>query len=524
MSTPLQPALSSIANDAPLAEALLRAEVGTARPLLDTYAAALARAGEAPTPEIPYPDGNVQRALGRRQGLITQALADTTPGRWSIWAAGLYLHGQLAPSSLDPLLLTAAALTVLRKESALWPSLEPLLRSPEDDPRDLPIAQKNALWIGLDAHAAMSGQTLRALPLQLQATPTGMGAWGRKYQLSGNISSLTSPNSDANLLCADTSQGVSCFFVPRWREDGERNNLIMLSQHSTLGNPPVAEIQLQTANGYLLGEEGQGMDIFSPAASVLRLGYTLASCALLRQAMVQALATARTPFDRTTQPLLGSALVDMALESEAALTLTMRLAQAFELCDTSGGGSPPAVERAWKYVMAPAAQFWAGRRAMEITAEVLEWIGGQGLLETPLGQRVTQLFLAAPGHGRGEGTGNTLCLEVLRALDQQKPAANILFDSLEHISNNDPRILAQLYALRSMLAQPPADQQAMGRILVQRLVLTAQACLLRRDAPPAVAQAFITTRLAHTGAGRVLGALDTRKIDVNQLLRRALPP
>lgn len=523
MPTALQPAMSLIANDAPLAEALLRAEVSSSSAVLAAYATALARAGASPTPEAPNPNGDVQRALGRRQGLVTQALTDTTPGRWSLWAAGLYLHGQLAPGSLNPLLLTAAALTVLRKEPALWPGLEALLRSPEDDSRDLPIAQKTALWIGLDARAAMAGQTLHSTPLMLQATPMGMGLWGRQYQLSGNSSGLTSPNNDANLLCAETSQGMSCFFVPRWREDGQRNNLVMQSLRSVIGDQSVAEIQLQTASGYLLGEEGQGADIFSPAASVLRLGHTLASCALLRQSLVQVLTTARNLTDQTTQPLLGSTLVDVALESEAALTLTMRLAQAFELCDNTGGASPPALERAWKHVMAPACQFWTGRRAMEITGETLEWIGGQGILDSPLGQRVTQLFLAAPGHGRGEGTGNNLCLEVLHALDQQKPAANILFDSFEHISNNDPRILAQLYALRAMLAQPQAEQQSMARILVQRLVLTAQACLLRRDAPADVAQAFITTRLSHTGTGRVLGALDTRKMDVDQLLRRALP-
>lgn len=248
------------------------------------------------------------------------------------------------------------------------------------------------------------------------------------------------------------------------------------------------------------------------------LQHTQASTALLRQALVQTLAQARMPPDRSTQPLLGSVLVDMALESEAAQTLSMRLAQAFERCAETGDSAPP-IEHAWKQVMAPAAQFWIGRRAMEITGETMEWAGAQGGLDSEQGQALVRLFLAAPAQGRGEGTGNALCLEVLQALTREEAAAGALFQALEDMAGEEPQILAQLHALRAMLAQPPAEQQALARLLVQRLVLTAQACLLHHDAPPAVAQAFITTRLAQTGAGRVLGALDTRHMDVDQLLR-----
>ncbi|MBS7779858.1 acyl-CoA dehydrogenase family protein [Acidovorax sp. CCYZU-2555] len=523
MSTAPPPAPSSIAHDAPLDEALQRADVGAARAGLDAYALQLMRSEQASDALQNNPAWHAQRALGRRQGLVAQALTQHTPGRWSVWAAGLYLHGQFAPDSLDPLLLTSASLAVLRKEPALWARLGPLLRNLDDDARDLPIARKTALWMGLGANAVQSIQPLYATPTLLQATPVGMGLWGRQYLLSGSSPGLAAPDSDAHLLSAQTPQGQSCFFVPRWREDGERNNLVVRPLHGAFGPQSVAELQLNAASGYLLGEEGQGPVTFRAAVSVLRLGRTLASCALLRQALVQSLTQARGLNDLNDQALLGSVLVDMALESEAALVLAMRLAQAFERCDDAAADSIPPLDRAWKHVMAPAAQFWVGRRAMEVTAETMEWAGAQGALDSPQGQTLARLFLAAPAQGRGEGMGNALCLQVLNALDRQKPAARVLFEAMEEIAGGDARILAQLHALRAMLAQPQAEQQGMARMLVQRLVLTAQACLLHRDAPPAVAQAFITTRLGHSGAGRVLGALDTRQMDLQRLLQRALP-
>ncbi|MET1115433.1 MAG: acyl-CoA dehydrogenase family protein [Comamonas sp.] len=523
MSTALHPAKPSIAHDAPLEEALRRAHLGSAQADLDAYAGQLAEAQPPAAAAQDHPAWQAQRALGRRQGLVSRALTEDTPGRWSVWAAGLYLHSQFAPDSVDPLLLTSASLAVLRKEPALWARLGPPLRNPEDDPRDLPIAQKSALWMGLDASAVQPTQPLRAVSPQLHATPVGMGLWGRQYLLSGSSPGLATPDSDAHLLCAQTAQGPSCFFVPRWREDGQRNALVVESTPGALGNPVAAELQLDAASGYLLGEEGQGQASLRMAQSIVRLGHTLSSCALLRQALVQSLTEARRLTDLPGQPLLGSVLVDMAIESEAALMLTMRLAQAFERCDDSTDDKLPVIDRAFKQVMAPAAQFWIGRRAMEITAETMEWAGSQRALDSAQGRALARLFLAAPAQGRGEGMGNALCLQVLHALDRQRPVTKVLFEALESIASSDARILAHLHALRAMLVQPQAEQQAMARMLVQRLVLTVQACLLHRDAPPAVSQAFITSRLGHSGAGRVLGALDTRQMDVDLLLRRALP-
>ncbi len=523
MSTALHPEPPSIGHDAPLDEALRRADAADARAVLDAYASQLARTQPPADATQDDPAWLAQRALGRRQGLVAQALTQQTPGRWSLWAAGIYLHSQLAPDSVDPLLLTSGALAVLRKEPALWARLGPLLRSPEDDARDLPIAQKSALWMGLDASVVQTSQALQPTFQQLQATPVGMGLWGQQFRLSGRTPGLASADSDAHLLCAQTAQGLSCFFVPRWREDGQRNGVEVHPQHNALGTMAAARLQLDAASGYLLGEEGQGQASLRAAQSIVRLGHTLASCALLRQALVQSLTQARGLTDLANQPLLGSVLVDMALESEAALMLSMRLAQAYERCEDSKEDHLPAVDRALQQVMAPAAQFWIGRRAMEITAETMEWAGSQGALDTPQGRTLARLFLAAPAQGRGDGMGNALCLQALQALDRQRPMARQLFEALETIAGGDARIVAQLHSLRAMLAQPPAEQQAMARMLVHRLVLTVQACLLHRDAPPAVSQAFIQSRLGHGGGGRVLGALDTRQMDVAQLLQRALP-
>ncbi|MEG1456426.1 MAG: acyl-CoA dehydrogenase family protein, partial [Comamonas sp.] len=255
-----------------------------------------------------------------------------------------------------------------------------------------------------------------------QAVPAGQGPWGEEFLLTGHKWFFSAPMCDGHLVLAKTRErGSTCFFVPRWREDGERNSLVVRPLFGAFGPQSVAELQLSAASGYLLGEEGQGALTFRAAVSVLRLGRTLASCALLRQALVQSLTQARGMKNIPAQPLLDSVLVDMALESEAALTLAMRLAQAFERCDDAAADSISPLELAWKHVMAPAAQFWVGRRAMEVTAETMEWAGSQGALDSPQGQTLARLFLAAPAQGRGEGMGNALCLQVLNALDRQKP-------------------------------------------------------------------------------------------------------
>ena len=214
---------------------------------------------------------------------------------------------------------------------------------------------------------------------------------------------------------------------------------------------------------------------------------------------------------------MRAVLADLALESEAATVLAMRLAQAFEH-DLDLGDSP--AERAWKRVMTPAAKFWVCKRGVELTGETMEVLGGNGYVDTSV---VGRLFREAPVNSIWEGSGNVMCLDVLRAFAREPEAVQALLAELAPAAQGEPRIAAALRELHTLFASPPAELEALGRLLVQRLVLVAQACLLRQHAPAAVADAFIATRLGDAGAGRVVGAIDARGMDVGTILARALP-
>ena len=210
---------------------------------------------------------------------------------------------------------------------------------------------------------------------------------------------------------------------------------------------------------------------------------------------------------------MRTVLADLALESEAALSLSMRLADAFERDD-----SPR--ERAWKRIVTPAAKFWVCKRAVELTGEVMEVFGGNGYVDDG---PIARLFREAPVNSIWEGSGNVMCLDVLRAISREPDAAAALFVELADLGAGEPRIRTALDALRAMLAASADTLEASGRVFAQRLAVVAQACLLRRDAPAAVADAFVATRLAAPDWGRIAGGFDPHAIDVAALLQRAYP-
>lgn len=265
----------------------------------------------------------------------------------------------------------------------------------------------------------------------------------------------------------------------------------------------------------MLGDEGRGIPTIIEMATYTRLNCVLGSAAMLRQGVVQAIAYTRQrhAFGRALaeQPLMRTVLADLALESEAALVLAMRIADAFELDD-----SPR--ERAWKRIVTPAAKFWVCKRAVELTGEVMEVFGGNGYVDDG---PIARLFREAPVNSIWEGSGNVMCIDVLRAVSREPDAAAALLAELTELGAGEPRIRAALDVLHAMLATPADALEASARLFAQRLALVAQACLLTRDAPAAVADAFIATRLAAPDWGRVAGGFDPRAMDVAALLERA---
>ncbi len=530
-----------LTSDLALCEALARAGADWASPALGAYAAELGRAdtyalaheANRHPPELRSFDTRGRRidaidfhpawhqllALYRGQGLVSLPFKEQRAGRWSAWAAGFYLHGQVEQGTLCPATMTQAAIPLLQREEALWAQLEGKLYSDAYDARDLPAADKASVWLGMGMTEKQGGSDLRANTTV--ATPVGTGGRGGEYLLRGHKWFFSAPQCDAHLVTARMGADgpFACFYVPRWRPDGSRNAVRVQRLKDKLGNRSnaSAEVEFEDAWGILLGEEGRGIPTIIEMASYTRLNCVVGSSAILRQALVQALAYARRrqAFGKALaeQPLMRAVLADLALESEAALQLAMRLAQACEAEDQ------PA-ERAWRRIMTPAAKFWVCKRAVELTGEAMEVLGGNGYIEDGV---LARLFREAPVNSIWEGSGNVMCLDVLRALQREPDAAQALLDWLQQTSAGEPQMLAALRELQALLATPPNQIEPLARVLAQRLVLLAQACLLRQHAPAATADAFIATRLGAGDPGRVVGAIATRKMDVASILTRAFP-
>ncbi len=469
-----------------------------------------------------HPSWHTLLGLYRQQGLISLPFEDSSAGRWSAWAAGFYLHGQVEQGTLCPATMTTAAIPLLQKEPALWQQLQGKLFSHEYDPRDLPVGDKASMWLGMGMTEKQGGSDVRANTTV--AMPVHAGGRGGEYLLRGHKWFFSAPMCDAHLVVArmGESGGQACFYVPRWRPDGSRNAVRVQRLKDKVGNRSnsSSEVEFEDAWGILMGEEGRGIPTIIEMATYTRLNCVLGSAAILRSATVQALAYARrrSVFGKllAEQPLMRTVLADLALESEAALQIAMRLAQAYE----RGGDEGDPLERAWKRIMTPAAKFWVCKRGVELTGEAMEVLGGNGYVDTGV---MARLFREAPVNSIWEGSGNVMCLDVLRAISREPDGAQLLLQDLIDTAAGEPALLQQAQSLARRLSGPPDQLEAQARRLVQDLVLLAQACLLRRHAPPAMADGFIATRLGAQQGAMVAGAFDPAGLDIAAILQRALP-
>lgn len=454
----------------------------------------------------------------RAQGWVSLPFDNAQPGRWSAWAAGFYLHGQLEQGSLCPATMTTAAIPLLQQEPTLWAQLQAGLFSRDYDAQDAPIAQKKDVWIGMGMTEKQGGSDVRANTTT--ATPIGPAGRGCGYLLRGHKWFYSAPMSDAHLVVARVlpQGGHACFFVPRWLPDGTRNRIRIQRLKDKLGNRSnsSSEVEFQDAWGVLMGEEGRGIPTIIEMATMTRLNCVLGSAAILRTATVQALAYARQrqAFGKplVQQPLMRSVLVDLALESEAAMQLGMRLAQAFE-------NAQQPLDRAWQRLLTPAAKFWVCKRAIACTAEAMEVLGGNGYVESSV---MARLLREAPVNSIWEGSGNVMCLDVMRAIVRAPEALALLVADWQEAANGDALLKRTLQKLLQSLQQDPADVEAQARWWVQQMVLLAQACLLRRHAPTEVADAFVATRLGPQGLGGVVGACVFSPAVADMILQRAL--
>ncbi len=448
-----------------------------------------------------HPAWHTLLALLRGASLHALPWINSRVGAHVARAAGYFLHAQIEAGSLCPTTMTFAAIPVLRKEHTLFPFLEKKLFSTIYDPRDIPFEHKQSILIGMGMTEKQGGSDVRINTTY--ARPIGSGGRGCAYTLTGHKWFFSAPMSDAHMVLARTDNGLSCFFVPRWQPDGEKNHIFIQQLKDKLGNRSnsSSEVEFDDAYGIMVGEEGRGIPTIIEMANHTRLDCVIGSAGLMRYALVQAIhhARHRNAFGAhlAEQPLMRNVLVDLALESEAASLLMLRLAQAFETPHDP-------LQRAWCRIVTPAAKFWICKRALEFTGECMEVWGGNGYVETG---SMARMYREAPVNSIWEGSGNIMCLDVLRALEREPEGSALLLEELAHIAITYPPLEPHVRTLKNMISMPHAHQEALARRFVQQLVLTLQGALMLQHAPTDHALAFIHSR-SDFSHGRIYGTLD----------------
>ena len=434
--------------------------------------------------------------------------------KWVEWAARFYLAGQVECGNLCPNSMTLGSIPLIQREPELWAKIGDKLLSTEYDERDVPISQKKSIWLGMGMTEKQGGSDVRAN--ETMAVPVAESGRGQAYLLTGHKWFFSAPMCDAHLVVAKTEQdGLACFFVPRWLENGTKNPIHIQRLKDKVGNRSnsSSEVEFKEAWGIMIGEAGRGIPTIIEMANYTRLTCSVGSTAMLRQALVQCIAYTRQrkAFGKllVEQPLMRAVLADLALETEAAMQLSFHLAHCYETDD--------ALSVAWKRIMTPASKFWICKRAVELTGEMMEIFGGNGYVDNGI---MARIFKEAPVNTIWEGSGNVMCLDVLRAISRDVESIEILFQDLATTAMQDEQLKQELQNLFQLFQQTPEVLQFMGRSLVSRLVILAQAVLLKRHAPDYVADGFIQSRYSPFH-GRVVGMLEMKQPDVERLLHRA---
>ena len=438
------------------------------------------------------------------------------PGAQVAHAALTYMLSQPEGGVMCPMAMTYSAIPALRSTPEIAEEWIPRLLSASYDPRDIPVGEKTGATIGMFMTEKQGGSDLRANTTR--AVPvgerTGIGA---EYLLTGHKFFCSAPMCDAFLTLAYAQGGLSCFLAPRWRPDGTRNGLHLQRIKDKLGNRSNAstEMELQDCWGVMVGEEGRGVRTIIDMVQGNRIYCCVASAALMRQGLVQALhhTSHRSAFQKRLiqQPLMRNLLADLALESEAALALGLRIARAMD--EAAENESAAALARIGTAI----GKYWVCKRAPGHVFEALECHGGPGYIEESI---MPRLYREAPVNSIWEGSGNVMCLDVLRAMQREEAAIPALMADLDAARGADARLDAATDALRAEL-DDPGDLETRARAITERMAVTWQAALLAGHAPTPVAEAFCASRLGPRWTG-AYGALPAG-VDFGAILRRAMP-
>ncbi|HEY6531740.1 MAG TPA: acyl-CoA dehydrogenase family protein [Acidimicrobiales bacterium] len=444
-------------------------------------------------------------------GLHATPWVDDRPGAHVTRAAKVLTWYQVDGGHICPVSMTYSVIPALRHAPVLAAEWVPRLASRVYDDSDRPAPGKRGATAGMAMTEKQGGSDVRANTTV--ARPEGDGT----YRLTGHKWFCSAPMSDGFLMLAQAPGGLTCVWVPRWCPDGSRNRIALQRLKDKLGDRSNAssEIELTETWAMPVGDEGAGVRTIIEMVSHTRLDCTLGSAAIMRQCVAQATwhAHHRRAFgtELDDQPLMVNVLADLAVESEAATAAALRLARAFD------AGPDDEHEAHLRRLLTPVLKYWTCKRAPHHAAEALECLGGAGYVEE---SGLPRLYRQAPVNGVWEGSGNVICLDVLRAMARSPEAVDAFLAEVGSARGGDPHLDAALAELHTILAAGPTPEDQ-ARRLVERMATVFQAALLVRHSPAAVADAFCASRLP-PDQGRAFGTL-APGLDAAAVVERARP-
>jgi putative acyl-CoA dehydrogenase len=428
-------------------------------------------------------------------------------------SAKCYLQSQVEAAHGCPITMTFAAIPALRSTPKLARLWESKITARVYDPANVPDQNKQGVTIGMAMTEKQGGSDVRTNTTR--AFPLSQSGAGEAYELVGHKFFVSAPMCDAFLVLAQAPGGLSCFLLPRWRPDGSKNPLQIQRLKNKMGNVANAssETELRGALAWMVGEEGRGVRTIIDMVSLTRFDCMMGSAAGMRMALSQALhhCRHRAAFGKPLidQPLMQNVLADLALESEAALALTMRLAGAMDRSHSEQ-------EMLFARLATALGKYWICKRTPGHAYEAMECIGGSGVMEDSI---MPRLFRESPVNAIWEGSGNVQCLDLLRVLQKSPEVVGAYLEELELAKGANKGFDACLRQLQQELGDPE-QLEYRARHVVERMALALQASLLIRQGHAAIADGFCAGRLGDSG-GKNYGTLP-RGVDCKWIIERHL--
>ena len=447
-------------------------------------------------------------------GLHSSPWTDPRPGAHVARAARYYMQAEVEAGHGCPITMTFAATPCLLREPELARQWLPKIQARVYDPRNVPAAEKQGLTIGMAMTEKQGGSDVRANTTR--AYPIGRDDQGEAYELVGHKFFVSAPMCDAFLVLAQAPGGLTCFLAPRWRPDGTKNPIQVIRLKRKMGNVANAssETELRGALAWRVGPEGRGVATIIEMVATTRFDCMIGSSALMRMAAAQALdhCRQRKAFGALLidQSAMQNVLADLALEAEASLALTLRIARALD-------NRADAHEDALARLGAPIGKYWICKRAPAHAYEAMECIGGSGAMED---SPMPRLYREAPINAIWEGSGNVQCLDVLRAIRKSPETLEAYFAEVEGVRGENRALDAHVDALKQDM-RDLSDFEDRARDLCDRLALGLEASAMVKGAPAANAEAFCRSRLEAQGQHN-WGALP-RGLDLAGIVKRAAP-